>query len=149
MRLLVTTPMAVVVDAPDVRHVRAEDATGAFGLLRRHADFLTVLAVSVITWQDAAGHESHVAVRGGVLAVRAGDVSVATREAIASDSLAELEPAVLERFRQDYEAEEIARSATARLETAVIRQICRYLRPERGRSPGSLAAAGRGEEPAE
>jgi len=34
VRLAVTTPAGVVVDADDVRHVRAEDATGAFGIER-------------------------------------------------------------------------------------------------------------------
>jgi F-type H+-transporting ATPase subunit epsilon len=142
MRLLVTTPMAVVVDLQDLRHVRAEDETGAFGILRHHADFLTVLAVSVISWRDAEGREAHVAVRGGVLAVRGGDVSVATHEAVTSDSLEHLESAVLQRFREDFAADELARSATARLETAVVRQICRYLRPQPGSGPGRLAGAG-------
>ena len=69
MRLLVTTPMAVIVDADSVRHVRAEDETGAFGILPGHADFITALAVSVITWRNGTDEEHHVAVRGGVLTV--------------------------------------------------------------------------------
>ena len=86
MRLLVTTPVSVVIDADDVAHVRAEDETGAFGVLPGHADFITVLAISVITWRDQAGVEHHVAVRGGVLTVRDGDlVEVATREAVGDD----------------------------------------------------------------
>ena len=36
MNLIVTTPLAVVVDAGDVTHVRAEDETGAFGVLGGH-----------------------------------------------------------------------------------------------------------------
>jgi F0F1-type ATP synthase epsilon subunit len=47
MRLTVSTPLAVVVDADDVAHLRAEDETGAFGIMPDHADFLTVLTISV------------------------------------------------------------------------------------------------------
>ena len=54
MRLTVTTPLAIVVEADDVAHLRAEDETGAFGILPGHADFLTALAVSVVTWRDSA-----------------------------------------------------------------------------------------------
>ena len=45
MRLLVTTPSRSSSIATDVRHVRAEDETGAFGILHGHADFVTVLAI--------------------------------------------------------------------------------------------------------
>ena len=44
MRLTVTTPLAIVAEADDVAHLRAEDDTGAFGILPGHADFLTALA---------------------------------------------------------------------------------------------------------
>ena len=50
MRLTITTPLAIVVEADDVAHLRAEDETGAFGILPGHADFLTALAVSVASW---------------------------------------------------------------------------------------------------
>lgn len=134
MRLLVTTPMSVVVDAPDVRHVRAEDETGAFGILPGHADFITVLAVSVITWRNHVGEEHHVAVRGGVLTVRDGDlVEIATREAVGGDTLCRLGAAVLERFRDEARAEEKSRVSATRLHLAAIRQLQRYL--QSGRQP--------------
>lgn len=134
MRLLVTTPTAVVVDADDVRHVRAEDETGAFGILPGHADFITVLAVSVITWRNRAEQLHHVAVRGGVLTVRDGTlVEVATRDAVGEDTLRQLGHAVLDRFRADSEAESEARVSTARLQLATIRHLRRYL--EAGRQP--------------
>jgi len=51
MRLLITTPTAVVIDDPDVVTVRAEDESGSFGILNGHADFLTALTVSVVSWR--------------------------------------------------------------------------------------------------
>lgn len=134
MRLLVTTPMSVVVDAADVSHVRAEDETGAFGILPGHADFITVLAVSVITWRNGGGDAHHVVVRGGVLTVRDGDlVEVATREAVGEETLQDLGEAVLERFRAEAGAEEESRASSTRLHLAAIRQLQRYL--QSGRRP--------------
>jgi len=134
MRLLVTTPVSVVVDAGDVRHVRAEDETGAFGILPGHTDFITVLAISVITWRDAEGTEHHVAVRGGVLTVRDGAlVEVATHEAVGEVTLRRLGRAVLARFRAQARTEEESRVSAARLQLAAIRQLQNYL--EAGRRP--------------
>jgi F-type H+-transporting ATPase subunit epsilon len=152
MRLLVTTPTAVMVDAAEVAHVRAEDETGAFGILPGHADFVTVLAISVITWRDRAGKEHYVAVRGGVLTVRDGQlVEVASREAVGEDTLRRLGKSVLERFRSEAQQEAEARFSSGRIHLAAIRQIQRYLEAgrqsaPRGAFPGSRDYAG-GEQP--
>ena len=111
MRLSVATPLAIVVEADDVTHVRAEDETGAFGILTGHADFLTVLAVSVLSWRDGSGVEHHVAVRGGALEVRSGDtIAVATPEATPGDDLGHLESDVLAGFRRRLAEEQAART---------------------------------------
>ena len=132
MRLVVTTPTAIVLDASDVRHVRAEDSTGAFGIQPRHADFVTVLSVSVVSYEDAAGVERYVAVQGGVLRVRTGsEVEVATCAALAGDDLEVLQRAVLARYRAEAEAEAKARTRATRLHLLAIRGIYRYARGER------------------
>ena len=129
MRLRVATPMAVVVDAPDVVAIRAEDGSGHFGILPGHIDFLTVLEPSVVTWRDEQGREHFVAVRGGILTVQEGrTVEVATREAVAGDDLAALQAAVLTRMRAEAQAEERERAHAARLHAAFIRRMTRYLR---------------------
>ena len=132
MKLVVTTPLAVAVDASNIAHLRAEDETGAFGILPGHADFLTALSVSVATWRDRAGSEHHVAVRGGMLQVLGGDtITIATREAIVSDDLVHLQTEVLTAFRRETEAEKSARTDAQRLYLAAIRQISRFLKSER------------------
>jgi len=132
MRLAVTTPLAIVVDTGDVAHLRAEDESGAFGILAGHADFLTALAPSVVSWRDARGNEHHVAVRGGMLEVRGGEtIAIATREAVADDNLHRLETEVLVRFRRRLADEQSARADANRLYLAAIRQISRFLRPPR------------------
>ncbi len=45
-----STPAAILIDADDVRSLRAEDESGAFGVLPGHADLLTVLPPSVVRW---------------------------------------------------------------------------------------------------
>ncbi|MGA7488691.1 MAG: F0F1 ATP synthase subunit epsilon [Xanthobacteraceae bacterium] len=136
MRLLITTPTALVVDDMDVVAVRAEDESGSFGILNGHADFLTALTVSVVSWRHGDGRQRFCAVRRGVLSVSEGrEVAVATREAIAGDDLDHLEQVVLARFREALEAERTARTESLRLQMKAIRQIMRYLRPER---PGML-----------
>jgi F-type H+-transporting ATPase subunit epsilon len=136
MKLTVTTPLMIVAKADNVAHVRAEDETGAFGILRGHADFLTALAISVVSWRDEGGGEHHVAVRGGMLAVSGGNmISIATREAIADDNLHRLEAEVLVSFQRRNEEELTARTDAQRLYLAAIQQIYHFLRPDR---PGSV-----------
>jgi F-type H+-transporting ATPase subunit epsilon len=131
MRLTITTPLAILVQTEDAAHVKADDASGAFGILPGHTAFLTALAISVLTWRDSKGREHHVAVRGGVLSVRGGStVVVAAPEAVADDDLRRLESEVLARFRQRLEEERAAHTESQRLHLAAIRQIMRLLRPE-------------------
>jgi F-type H+-transporting ATPase subunit epsilon len=132
VRLTVATPLTIVIEAGDVAHLRAEDDTGAFGILPGHADFLTALAVSVASWRDDRGAEHHVAVRGGMLEVRDGDsIAIATPEAVPGDDLHRLETEVLDKFRRQLVEEQAARTDAQRLYLAAIRQIARFLRAER------------------
>ena len=130
MRLIVVTPTEIALYEKGVRHVRAEDSTGAFGIERGHVDFLTTLAVCVVRWRDGRFKEHYIAVRGGVLRVRGGEsVEIATREAVAGDDLGRLRSEVLSTMRGELDAERTARSGVLRMEHAAIRQIYRYLRP--------------------
>ena len=144
MRLVITTPTALIADLDNIQYIRAEDDTGAFGILPGHANFLTALAISVLSWRDASGADGHVAVRGGVLRVDNGErVEVATREALIGDDLYALETTVLSSFRADEEAETRARSTAAQLEQAAIRHIREFLHPGEGahRTAPSISAA--------
>jgi len=129
MRLIITTPTAIALDESSVRHVRAEDPSGAFGIEPGHADFLTTLSICVVRWRNGGG-EHYVAVRGGVLRVREGKVvEIATREAVVNDDLAHLRSEVLAAMAANVEVERSARSGALSLEHAAIRQMDRYLRP--------------------
>lgn len=140
MRLTVSTPVELVLDESEVRSIRAEDASGLFGLLPGHVDLLTVLVPSVLSWRDGGGGEHHVALRGGVLTVRGPQVEVATREAVLGEDLLALEREVLVRFRAEAAAEAEARSQATRWQAAAIRRIARALGPRS--LPGSRVVPG-------
>ncbi|GHH03246.1 hypothetical protein [Pseudodonghicola xiamenensis] len=133
MRLIVTTPTSVVATVEDVAHIRAEDASGAFGILPGHADFVTVLPTSVVTWRDKAGAESFVVVRGGVLTVSDGTLTeIAARGATSDHDLATLGEEALKQLEQSEETEDESWTADTRLHLAAMRQIERMLLAQRG-----------------
>jgi F-type H+-transporting ATPase subunit epsilon len=91
-----------------------------------------------VSWHGAESPQQFCAVRRGVLSVTAGNgVAIATRAAIVGDDLARLEHVILAQFREDLEAERTARTESLQLQMQAIRQIVRYLRPER---PGLFGA---------
>jgi len=140
MKLSISTPFSRLLDEAEVVSVRAEDASGLFGILPGHADFLTVLRVSVLQWRDPREQEHFVAVRGGMLSVQGGDrITVATPEAVSGDDLHRLEAEVLAIFRRRNEQERAAHTDTERLRLTAIRQIVNLLRPERAMPGDALA----------
>lgn len=127
----VTTPAAVLVDDKDVDAVRAEDASGSFGVLPGMADLLTVLPASVLRWRTAAGALRYCAVGGGVLTVSGGRlVTVACRQGRVGDDLGRL-VADVERMREEEaEAARSARVEQARLHAEAVRHLMRHLRTD-------------------
>jgi F-type H+-transporting ATPase subunit epsilon len=129
MKLRITTPLAIVVDEDGVAALRAEDASGSFGILPRHADFLTSLATTVVRWTGADQRRHFCAVRGGMLAMTGGDsIAIATREAITGDDLATMDQTVLARFKADAEVERDERLQAKLMQLHAIRQIITHLR---------------------
>lgn len=84
-----------------------------------------------------------------MLEMRGGDtITIATPEAVAGDDLQRLEAEVLASYRRRLAEEEAAHTEARRLHLAAIRQIARYLRPERATvMPRPHAAGSGGSEP--
>jgi F-type H+-transporting ATPase subunit epsilon len=136
MRLVVSTPTAIVADVDHVRSIRAEDETGAFGIMEGHADFLTVLPISVVTWDRGDEAEGFVLVRGGVLTVHDGAlVEIAARGAFSRDDLASLGRDAIRDLERADEMEDTSRTSETRLHLATMRQIERVLEAGRGGGP--------------
>lgn len=128
MRLRIITPLSVVVDE-EISSLRAEDATGGFGILNGHAPFLTSLAICVVGWRqsaDAAAGERFCAVRGGVITVSGQTgtrIDIATREAVVGDALTTLDADVLARFRSEADAQRVCHVETVKLQLSAIRRM--------------------------
>ncbi len=130
LHLTITTPMTVLVDAPEVTALRAEDESGGFGILPEHTDFLTALPASVLRWQGSDGVPHFCALRGGLMTVSGGTkVAVACREGLLGDDLAALEAEVAKMRADEEEDVRRARVEETRLHAQALRQLLRYLRP--------------------
>ena len=133
LHLTIATPARVLFDSTEVVALRAEDATGSFGILPGHAAFLTVLAPSVLRWHAADGVEQFCAVKEGVLRVSGGhEVSIACREGVmgaSGTSLEVLEAQVDAARAVQLDAVRRARVDETRLHAQAVRQLLRYLRP--------------------
>ena len=128
LHLTIATPEAAVVDDPAVQALRAQDESGAFGILPGHADLLTVLPPSVVRWRGADGAARFCAVRGGVLTVRAGrEVAIAAREAHLGDAIETLEAGIAATRAQEADEARRAGVDAARLHAAAVRQLMVYL----------------------
>jgi F-type H+-transporting ATPase subunit epsilon len=114
--------------------LRTRAAASAFSVAT--PTFLTALTVSVVCWRRIDDAPRFCAVRRGVLSVSGGSlVAIATREARVGEDLDHLEQVVLAEFHKNVDAERMARTASLQLQMKAIRQIIRYMRPER---PGAF-----------
>jgi F-type H+-transporting ATPase subunit epsilon len=133
LHLTIATPARVLFDSTEVVALRAEDASGSFGILPGHAAFLTVLAPSVLRWHAADGVQRFCAVKEGVLRVSGGhDVAIACREGVmgtSGTSLEVLEAQVEAARAAQLDAVRRARVDETRLHAQAVRQLLRYLRP--------------------
>lgn len=134
LHLLIATPQQILVDCADVVSLRGEDASGGFGLLPGHVDYLTVLEPTVLRWRRASGERGHCAVRGGVLSLSGGELRIACREGIVGERLDELAARVQEAREAQRDSARRARVEHLRLHTRAVRQLVRYLRAE-GETP--------------
>jgi len=133
LHLTIATPARVLFDGTEVVALRAEDATGSFGILPGHAAFLTVLAPSVLRWHATDGVEHFCAVKEGVLRVSGGhEIAIACREGVmgaSGTSLEVLEAQVDAARAAQIDAVRRARVDETRLHAQAVRQLLRYLRP--------------------
>ncbi len=145
LRLVISTPTALLVDVADATSVRAEDASGGFGILPGHSEFVTALADHVLRWRGAGGRAHYCAVRGGVMTVRGGaTVRVACRHGVLGDDLAKLEAEVRAAAAARIAGESRARVEQTRLHAYAVRQLVRYLRPA-GLTESILMSDGEGD----
>lgn len=129
MRLKVITPTGTVLNE-EVTRIVAEGPDGAFGMLPRHADHVSLLSPGILTYETQGGTERYVGIDSGTLVKCAVEVLVSVLGAVKSDRLEGLGQRVAREFSVQDEEEREARSALARLEAGFVRG---FLDLERGR----------------
>jgi F-type H+-transporting ATPase subunit epsilon len=124
MRLRIALPTGLLYNG-EIRKVSAEAVNGAFMMLPRHIDFVTVLVPCILFFETAEekSEEIFFAVDKSILVKRGPDVLVSTRNAVRSKDLASLRNTVHEHFEVLDEQERRARSALARMEADFVRRF--------------------------
>lgn len=138
MKLSITTPFEVLVDTADVVSLRAEDASGSFGILPGHVDLLTALPVSVVRWRDRSNGMHYCALRGGVLTVRekGSRIDIACRQGTLGDDLSKLSDEVTALQAEQADAERRARTNEMRMHARAVRQLIGLLNPHNAAGHG-------------
>ena len=140
LQLIIATPAKLLAEVDDVRSLRAEDDSGAFGVLPGHADLLTVLPPSVVRWTKGDGATRYCALSGGVLRVAGGKrVAIACRRGAVGDDLPALKVEIEALRSAELDADRRARVEQTRLHARALRQLMRYLKPG-GRPLGDVGA---------
>jgi F-type H+-transporting ATPase subunit epsilon len=138
VKLVLSTPLEILVDLDEVRYVRAEDATGSFGIRDRHDHFVTVLAPSIVRWMTD-DTEHFAAVDHAVMVYeRKIGLHIASRRAQVSDDLDSLENQILRAFRESLDREEKARRQAKRVQLALLNRLRRYIGGGKGPGPAGM-----------
>ncbi|MWD26146.1 F0F1 ATP synthase subunit epsilon [Aquicoccus sp. SCR17] len=128
LSLSITTPLWTVLEDEAVASLRGEDASGGFGILPGHADFVTVIDAGVLRWRGPGGAWHYCAVRGGVFTVTGGsEVRVACRDAVTGDDLGRLQARVAQTRADRLDTARQRRSTATRLHALAIRRLMQGL----------------------
>src|SRR5271154_5368930 len=116
LQLIIATPAKLLIDVDDVHSLRAEDDSGAFGVLPGHADLLTVLPPSIVRWTTRNGATRYCALSGGVLRIAGGKrVAIACRRGVVGDDLPALRAEIDAMRSGEIDADRRARVEQTRL----------------------------------
>lgn len=129
MDLTIVKPTETLVEKT-VERIFAEAIDGAFTILPRHREIVTVLVPGLIGYTDTGGREAFTAVDEGVLVKRDGRVTVSVVDGTGELSLSEVDSALDELFKRRAEREQRYRTAVTRLETQLARRFLEYERSE-------------------
>ena len=125
LRLRIAVPSHMVIDE-EVAGLTARDQTGEFGIEPGFEPFYTCLAIGILAYRRLDGSERFVAIRRGVLTVEQNVVDVVTRDAVARDSLENLEREVMAEFLEVDEEEKKSDTALKKMQLAAMRQLVQY-----------------------
>jgi F-type H+-transporting ATPase subunit epsilon len=125
-RLNIVTPAGFF--SRDITHLRLKDESGAFGIMKGHIDFLTVLVPSLCYYLDEKGKEMFLAVDAGIFNVREGVATLTSREIFESDDAEKLAGLIESSFEERIKAEAGLREMLGSIEKSFIEKTAAFLR---------------------
>jgi F-type H+-transporting ATPase subunit epsilon len=124
--LRVITPQDVA--DREAAYLRLRDRTGYFGVMRGHADFLTLLEPALGYYRTAGGAEVFLAVDGGMLTVEGGRATVASPEVFEGEDAGELARRIAQTRARRRESERIFSLMIDGLEREFVKKTQVFLR---------------------
>jgi F-type H+-transporting ATPase subunit epsilon len=128
MQLKILLPSLLFAEIENVTKVVAQTRQGSFGILPHRLDCVAALAPGVLAYSTENGTETYVAVDEGVLAKIGNQVLISVRNAIGGADLGQLHQAVEREFLMLDDQEKRVRTATAELESGMIRRFAEFHR---------------------
>lgn len=125
-RLNIVTPAGIF--SRDITHVRLRDESGAFGIMKGHTDFLTVLVPSLCFYRDEKGAETFLAVDGGIFSVRGGVATITSREIFESEDAEKLAELMESAFEERRKSEAGLREMLGNIEKSFIEKTAAFLK---------------------
>jgi len=124
--LRIVTPSRVF--EREIVQVRLRDESGFFGVMKGHADFLTILVPSLCYYRDVRGKERFLAVDEGIFTVDGGLAVLTSREVFESDEPEKLAELVESTFLQRREAETALREMLGDMEQSFMEKTLVLMR---------------------
>jgi len=128
MQLKILLPSRIFGEIENVTKVVAQTRQGSFGILPLRLDCVAALAPGILAYSSEGGNETYVAVDEGVLAKIGSQVLISVRNAIGGADLGQLHQAIEREFLTLDDQEKRIRTATAELESGMIRRFAEFHR---------------------
>ena len=103
-------------------YLRLKDASGYFGIMKNHDDFLTIIEPSLGFYRSINEKEFFIALDGGILTIKNGRVTINTREIFESEDPEKLSRIIDETIMKRHEFEASFRSILSGIEDAFIKK---------------------------
>jgi F-type H+-transporting ATPase subunit epsilon len=123
--LRVITPQRIL--EREASYLRLRDRTGFFGIMRGHADFLTLLESALGYYRTPAGAEVFLAVDGGLFSVERGRMTISSPEVFEGDDAAELARRIEATRARRQESERIFSRMIEGLEREFVKKTLTFL----------------------
>jgi F-type H+-transporting ATPase subunit epsilon len=126
MELKILIPFQVFAEKTGVSRIVAETSAGSLGLLPHRLDCVSALVPGILIYETGADGEAYLAVDQGVMVKTGTSVVVSVRRVTAGTDLGQLRDLVEREFLTLDEDERGVRSATAKLETGLLRRLAMF-----------------------